>query len=74
MGDLIQGTGGLRNVRVARTGSGRRGGARVIYYYHKQDQPTLLLQIYTKAQQENLTTSQKKQLKAIIDGIVDDFS
>ncbi|HEX5676798.1 MAG TPA: hypothetical protein VFX91_02400 [Alcanivorax sp.] len=33
MGDVIQGTGGLRKVRVASSGRGKRGGARVIYYY-----------------------------------------
>ena len=32
-GDVIQGTGGLRKVRVASKGKGKRGGARVIYYY-----------------------------------------
>jgi hypothetical protein len=32
-GDLIPGTGGLRKVRVGRGGSGKRGGARVIYYF-----------------------------------------
>ena len=33
-GDLIPGTGGLRKVRVGRGGSGKRGGARVIYYFY----------------------------------------
>nr|MDC2856015.1 type II toxin-antitoxin system RelE/ParE family toxin [Ningiella sp. W23] len=32
-GDVIQGTGGLRKVRVASKGKGKRGGSRVIYYY-----------------------------------------
>ncbi|MCS3361291.1 type II toxin-antitoxin system RelE/ParE family toxin [Xanthomonas translucens] len=31
VGDLIEGTGGLRKVRVAAKGHGKRGGARVIY-------------------------------------------
>ncbi|MDN5871907.1 MAG: type II toxin-antitoxin system RelE/ParE family toxin [Nitrococcus sp.] len=30
---MIEGTGGLRKVRVATKGKGKRGGARVIYYY-----------------------------------------
>ena len=30
-GDVIQGTGGLRKIRVS--AKGKRGGARVIYYY-----------------------------------------
>jgi len=32
-GDVIEGTGGLRKVRVAAKGRGKRGGARVIYYH-----------------------------------------
>lgn len=31
-GDVIEGTGGLRKVRVAARGKGERGGARVIYF------------------------------------------
>tara|TARA_R110000744_G_scaffold2193_3_gene8757 strand:- start:572 stop:832 length:261 start_codon:yes stop_codon:yes gene_type:complete len=31
-GDVIQGTGGLRKIRVASKGKGKRGGSRVIYY------------------------------------------
>lgn len=32
-GDLIECTGGLRKLRVAASGHGKRGGARVIYYH-----------------------------------------
>jgi len=35
-GDVIQGTGGLRKIRVAVSGRGKRGGARVIYYHFHQ--------------------------------------
>ena len=33
-GDVIPGTGGLRKVRIGRGASGKRGGARVVYYFH----------------------------------------
>ncbi len=33
-GDLIPDTGGLRKVRIGLGGSGKRGGARVIYYFY----------------------------------------
>jgi hypothetical protein len=36
-GDLIPETGGVRKIRWARPGSGKRGGARVIYFYHSGD-------------------------------------
>ena len=72
-GRVIQRTGGLRKVRVARPGRGKSGGARVIYYYHNEDKPILLLLIYAKADQENLTDVQKAQLKKHVDAIIDEF-
>lgn len=72
-GRLIQGTGGLRKVRVARPGRGKSGGVRVIYYYHNEDKPILLLLIYAKAKQENLTPAQKAQLKQYVEAIIDEF-
>ena len=72
-GRIIQGTGGLRKVRVARPGRGKSGGTRVIYYYHNEDKPILLLLIYAKADQENLTDAQKAQLKKHVDAIIDEF-
>ncbi len=32
-GDIIEGTGGARKIRMKIAGKGKRGGARVIYYY-----------------------------------------
>lgn len=72
-GRIIQGTGGLRKVRIARPGRGKSGGARVIYYYHNEDKPILLLLIYAKTDQDNLTDAQKAQLKKHVDEIIDEF-
>lgn len=58
-GRIIQGTGGLRKVRIARPGKGKSGGTRVIYYYHNEGKPILLLLIYAKADQENMTDTHK---------------
>jgi len=33
-GHLIPGSGGVRKVRWSRAGAGKRGGVRVIYYFH----------------------------------------
>ena len=73
-GRLIQGTGGLRKVRFARPGKGKSGGARVIYYYHNDTKPILLLLIYAKAAQDNLTDAQKAQLKRNLNAIINEFS
>ncbi len=72
-GQIIQGTGGLRKVRFARPGRGKSGGARVIYYYHDKHKPILLLLIYAKADQENITAEQKAQLKKYVNEIIDEF-
>ena len=72
-GSVIQGTGGLRKVRSGRSASGKSGGVRVIYYYHSENKPILLLLIYSKTQQENLTATQKAQLKKHVDVIFDEF-
>lgn len=62
-GDVIQGTGGLRKIRVAAKGKGKRGGARVIYYYFDRHSRFYLLTVYAKNEVSDLTTTQKKQLK-----------
>jgi len=71
-GWIIKGTGGLRKVRIARPGQGK-SGTRVIYYYHNEDTPILLLLIYAKADRENLTDAQRAQLKKHVDAIIDEF-
>ena len=40
-GGVIQGTGGLRKVRIARPGRGKSGGTRVVCYYHNKEQTDL---------------------------------
>ena len=41
-GDIIPDTGGLRKVRWSRPGMGKRGGVRVIYFYHDDSMPLYL--------------------------------
>ena len=60
-GDLIPGAGGLRKVRVGRGGSGKRGGARVIYYFYNEDFPVLLMAIYAKNEKADLSERDKKE-------------
>ncbi|ARR57317.1 addiction module toxin RelE [Rhizorhabdus wittichii DC-6] len=63
-GDLIPGTGGVRKLRWARSGSGKRGGARVVYFYYRPDCPLYLLLAYAKAQASDLTADEKKAVAA----------
>lgn len=66
-GDVIQGTGGLRKIRIASKGKGKRGGSRVIYYFLDDKQRCYLLTIYGKNEMSDLTADQKKHLRAIVE-------
>ena len=73
-GRIVQGTGGLRKVRIAQPGRGKSGATRVIYYFHDNTKPILLLLIYAKATQENLTEKQKTQLRKHVEIIINEFA
>ncbi len=66
-GDVIEGTGGIRKIRVAAKGHGKRGGARVIYYHFVSASQIALLMIYPKNEQQDLTIDERKALKAVIE-------
>ena len=67
IGDVIEGTGGLRKVRIALPGRGKRGGARFIYYYITCASQIVLLLAYPKNVQDDLSAEQKKALRHIIE-------
>lgn len=66
-GDVVQGTGGLRKIRVASKGKGKRSGSRVIYYFLDEKRRFYLLTIYGKSEMSDLTAAQKKQLKTFME-------
>ncbi|HCY77037.1 MAG TPA: hypothetical protein DHV28_14035 [Ignavibacteriales bacterium] len=67
IGKVMKGTGGLRKVRWGIKGKGKSGGIRTIYYWFKANEIILMLLIYQKNEQDNLTTAQTKILKNIVD-------
>ena len=67
IGDLIQGSGGLRKIRWKLTGRGKRGGVRVIYYWAVSVDQIRMLYVYSKSDQENLTKDQLKVLRQIVE-------
>ena len=54
---------GLRKLRWAISGRGKRGGVRIIYYWYRQDEKIYMLFPYKKSEQEDLT---KEQMKILI--------
>lgn len=66
-GDLIKKSGGLRKLRWKLEGRGKRGGARVIYYWATADDQIYMLYGYAKNEQVDLTDDQLKALKAIVE-------
>ena len=67
LGDVIEGTGGIRKVRVASSGHGKRGGSRVIYYHFTSASQIALLLIYPKNEKDDLSADERKVLKQIIE-------
>ena len=63
-GGLIQGTGGLRKVRMATGQQGKSGSARVIYFLAPAEVIYLVL-AYAKNEKESLTAAEKAELKKL---------
>lgn len=68
-GDVIEGTGGARKLRIKLGTHGKSGGARVIYLDVFEKEKLYFLFAYPKNVQENLTADQKKAIKNIIEEI-----
>ena len=64
-GDEIPGAGGVRKVRVAVSGRGKRGGARVIYYYLDETIPLYALLVYAKNARTDMTPDEKKAVSKL---------
>lgn len=68
-GDVIQGSGGARKLRIQLEGRGKSGGGRVIYLDVFEKEKLYLLLAYPKNVQENLTPMQEKAISALVDAI-----
>jgi mRNA-degrading endonuclease RelE of RelBE toxin-antitoxin system len=62
-GKIIKGAGGMRKLRWAGSGRGKRGGLRVIYYWWVAKDRISLLLVYPKNEMDDLTAEQVKILK-----------
>ena len=69
-GDLMEGTGGVRNLRWSRGSRGKSGGVRVIYYFHDEAMPLYLLTLFAKNERANLSKAERNQLAELVDLLV----
>lgn len=66
-GPVIPGSGGIRKLRWSASGRGKRGGARLIYYWAAEQDHLLMLFIYAKNESDDLTRDQIKTLRNIVE-------
>jgi hypothetical protein len=66
-GDVIRGSGGLRKIRWAAKGHGKRGGVRVIYYWWINKDRISMLFIYPKNEMDDLSAEQLKLLRQALE-------
>jgi len=67
-GAVIPGSGGVRKMRWAVAGRGKRGGLRVIYFLRTRQGQIWMLTMYPKNVAENIPAHVLRQIKDEIDG------
>src|SRR5580765_4838008 len=72
-GDLIPATGGVRKLRWRLGGRGKRGGARVIYFYHNADLPLFLLTAFAKNVREDISQAARNDFRRLTRLLVENY-
>jgi hypothetical protein len=67
LGAVISGSGGLRKVRWAPAGTGKRSGVRVIYYWAATQHRILMLLVYAKNERDDLSPDQLRVLRRVVE-------
>ena len=68
VGDIIRGSGGVRKLRWAATGRGKRGGLRIVDYLRSKQGEMWLLTLDAKNVPESIAGRVLKKIKEEIDG------
>jgi hypothetical protein len=72
-GVVIPGTGGVRKLRVAASGRGKRGGARVIYVFGGEDVPVFLLAAFAKNEKSDLSKAERNELAKLTAALIQSY-
>lgn len=67
-GPVVPGSGGVRKLRWAQPGRGKRGGIRVIYYAKTHEGVIWMLTIYAKNEEQNIPAHVLRKIKEELDG------
>ena len=62
-GPVVPGSGGVRKLRWALPGGGKRGGIRVIYYWQRAEDEIWLLTVYAKNEESNIPGHILRQIR-----------
>lgn len=66
LGSVISGTGGVRKMRFAFENRGKSGSVRVIYVDFEVYEKIFFVDVYQKADKENLTQGEKNDIKKLV--------
>ena len=72
-GDVMQGTGGCRKVRIGGRGRGKSGGYRVIFAFGGDDVPVFLLTVFGKGEKDNLSKAERNELAKLTKTLFDAY-
>lgn len=72
-GDLIPGTGGVRKLRWGLEGRGKRGGARIIYFFHSPELPLFALTAFAKHERADLSQKDRNTFRRLTKLLVETY-
>lgn len=72
-GDLIQGAGGVRKLRWGLEGRGKRGGARIVYFFHSADIPLFAPTAFAKNERADLTQEERNAFRRLTKLLVETY-
>lgn len=68
---IVQGLKGVRKVRVARAGTGKSGGGRVVYFVPLGDDLLLMLAAYSKSAKADLSNDDRRAILRSVSKLTD---
>lgn len=72
-GVLVPGAGGVRKIRWRLEGRGKRGGARIIYFFHSTNVPLFLLAAFAKNERADLSQEDRNSFRRLTKVLVETY-